>query len=167
MSLKSDTQLAAEYCMNAAGQRVRQRPATPPDDERLLRAKLIMEEAIETVNALGCVLLDFTDRRISSLGQDLYIEYRPDHHFNLIEAIDGCCDLNVVVAGTMSCIGVPDKPFQEAVNLANVAKFPGGVVTPHPTIPGKYGKPEGWLPPNHVEVLARLAMDDLDGEQVL
>lgn len=167
MSLKSDTLLAAEYCMNAAGQRVRQRPSTPEGDERLRCAMLIAEEAFETITALGVIMRDFSGARIVRIGEGIELILGPPESFDLIETIDGGCDLNVVVACMFACVGVPDKPFQEVVNLANVAKFPGGVVTPHPTIPGKYGKPDGWLPPNHVEVLARLAMDDLDGEQVL
>jgi len=159
--LKSDVQLAGEFCMKAAGQKVRERPATPTAAENLLRAQLIVEEAIETVRALGCVIRDFTDNEITQLGRDYTIE--TGGNFNLEGVIDGCCDLNVVVAGTMSTIGVPDLPFQHAVNIANAAKFPDGQAVPHPTVPGKYGKPDGWQPPDHSQVLNQLALDQIEG----
>ena len=167
MKLKSDTQLAAEFCMNAAGQKVRQRPATPEKDERRRSAMLILEEAMETIAALGCELRDFSNNPITALGRDITIEVRDDDCFDLLEAIDGGCDLNVVVACMLSMIGVPDGPHMRIVNLANAAKFPGGVMVPHPTVPGKYGKPDGWLPPNHAAVLNQMARGEFDEDCVL
>jgi predicted HAD superfamily Cof-like phosphohydrolase len=162
--LKSETQLAAEFCMNAAGQKVRQRPATPSEAELKLRANLILEETFETIHALGCVIYNEMGHIVSLKSLELFA--RADR-FNLIEVIDGICDLNVVAAGTMSCIGACDIPHMDAVNQANAAKFPHGVAVPHPTVPGKFGKPEGWAPPNHAMVLAALAADELEWSRIL
>ena len=113
------------------------------EDARMLRAKLIMEEAIETVTALGCEVVRFYgDVQVKIVG--------PMH---LEQVIDGCCDLKYVTVGTLVALNIPDIPHDTAVCAANEAKFVDGKPVPHPTIPGKYGKPEGWKPPNHLEVM--------------
>lgn len=146
--LSSQRQQAAEFCMRCAGQTVREVPSRPTDDELLLRAKLIIEEALETCRALGVLIRDFTDAEVDL--DDLNFEVGLP--FDLLEAIDGCIDLNVVVAGTLSCVGVPDQPFQDEVDKANCRKFPGGEAIIDPDT-GKYLKPPGWQPPNHQAVL--------------
>lgn len=57
--------------------------------------------------------------------------------------------------GTLNALSIPDIPHMQEVCKANEAKFPDGKGVPHPTIPGKYGKPEGWTPPNHANVAAK------------
>lgn len=112
--------------------------ALPSLEVRRLRAQLIAEEAIETINALGFSL------EVNQIGTvfKLVPEYKPD----LFKIIDGCCDVNYVIAGTMLSMGVPDLPHQREVNLANFLKFNKGVIV-NPT--GKFQKPINWNPPYH------------------
>jgi len=144
MSEVTDLEKSNEYCMRASGQAIPETPYTMPDEEtRRLRAKLIWEEAVETIDGLGFGCLDMPS------FDDLFTTLRyPD----LEATIDGCCDLNFVSVGTLRACGVPLEPHQAEVNRANEAKFPGGKPVPHPTIPGKFGKPEGWTGPDHYRV---------------
>lgn len=119
----------------------------PPADVRLLRAKLLLEECLETVAALGFTLAGYEEGKVEESELNTG-EEGPD----LWGILDGCCDTVYVAIGTMLACGAPDQPHLEAVCFANDAKFPGGVATMHPTIPGKFGKPPGWTPPNHEEV---------------
>ncbi len=91
-----------------------------------LRAELIREEAAETVAAI----------------------LRGD----LIEALDGCCDLLAVVYGTAAEFGVDLAPFWNEVHRTNMAKV-GGPVRED----GKRLKPPGWTPPDLAGVLATVA----------
>jgi len=117
-------------------------PYTIPDEEtRRLRAQLILEEALETIYALGMgVVSDFNGLSIMPSDDD------PD----LEKIIDGCCDLNYVLTGTLVSCGVPDSPHYDEVNKCNLAKFPNAVATFNES--GKYQKPNGWVGPDHAKV---------------
>lgn len=82
-----------------------------------LRAKLIEEEAAETVAAI--------------------------RRGDLVEAIDGICDLLCVTYGTVLEFGIDLKPYWDEVHRSNMAKL-GGPKRED----GKALKPEGWTPPN-------------------
>lgn len=90
-----------------------------------LRAELIREEARETIDAI--------------LAGDL------------VEAIDGLCDLLCVTYGTAAEFGVDLAPFWAEVHRTNMAKT-GGPIRED----GKRLKPEGWQPPRIEELLRTL-----------
>ncbi|MBN8867541.1 MAG: hypothetical protein J0H98_08300 [Solirubrobacterales bacterium] len=93
-----------------------------------LRAELIREEAKETVDAI--------------LAGDL------------VEAIDGFCDLLCVVYGAAAEFGVNLAPFWGEVHRTNMAKQGGPV-----RADGKRLKPEGWTPPDIAGLLATLGSE--------
>lgn len=138
MSKMSKTWMSCDFTSRASGQRtVPGAPYTVPDEAtRRLRAELILEEALETINALGFMVLDNKVRD-------------SDREPDLEGIIDGCCDVHYVAVGTLWACGVPDVPHVEEVIRANDDKFPGGAGVPHPTVPGKFGKPPGWRGPDH------------------
>lgn len=155
---KSACQLRTEVFMEAGGQTVEESPTTPCERDRELRADLIFEEAMETIKALGIHVYDFTGTEITSKSRregDLRFEVGPDEEFDLVEAIDGCCDLIVVATGTLSTIGVPDRPFQSQVDTANLRKI-GADGKCQRRDDGKIIKPDGWTAPDHVAVLEKL-----------
>lgn len=113
-------------------------PAPPALRDPELRARLIAEEAAETVAALvgsehaGRILAEYAAGAAAS-GQ------KPD----LVEAVDGLCDLIYVGYGTAEAVGVDLEPYFDAVHESNMAKT-GEAVDEH----GKKGrKPPGWEPP--------------------
>jgi predicted HAD superfamily Cof-like phosphohydrolase len=154
----SQCQIRTEEFMRAGGQTVEDSPTTPCERDRELRADLIFEEAMETIKALGIHVYDFTGTEITSKSRregDLRFEVGPDEEFDLVEAIDGCCDLIVVATGTLSTIGVPDRPFQLEVDTANLRKI-GADGKCQRRDDGKIIKPDGWTAPDHVAVLEKL-----------
>jgi predicted HAD superfamily Cof-like phosphohydrolase len=151
---QSECQQRTEIFMKAAGQTIRSRPGTPDEAERKLRAKLILEEALETIDGLGCQVYDYTNTRLLPKQHDLRIEVLPAGAFDLEAAIDGFIDLIVVATGGLSMIGVDDRPHQEEVDNANLRKIgPNGVCEIRDD--GKLLKPAGWVGPDHVAVLDR------------
>jgi hypothetical protein len=123
--------------MIAAEQDVPRTPTVPNEETRRLRAQLILEEALETVNALGFNVevgdLVKTNSSYSSEG-----------------VVDGCCDLVVVTLGTLCAFGVEDLPHFCEVSDCNDAKFADGVIKDEN---GKVVKPEGWTGPDHSQYL--------------
>lgn len=141
---KSQHQTAVEEFMRHARQELPASPVIPSEEVRKLRAKLILEEAIETVEALGFRIAWVIDHSYGLI---------PDREPDLVEIIDGCCDVSVVATGTLSACGVPDLPFQEAVNQNNLDKFGPGHSWRED---GKLIKPPGHTKPDIEGILKSL-----------
>lgn len=93
-----------------------------------------------------CVLaLERLGHRFKNGEYDTAVEYglRTDPE----GIFDGDLDLIWVSIGGAGAAGNDVYGGFRAVGKANWAKFPGGVVTRHPTT-GKVIKPEGWRPPD-------------------
>lgn len=137
-TMKSEHQQSVERFMELAGQDVPAVPTEPTEAVRLLRARIILEEAFETMEkGLGVSVGVPFQRPLGFDDLSFYI----DGSFDLIELVDGCCDLKVVTTGTLSACGVHDVEVQAAVDANNLAKFGPGAVKRED---GKWIKP-----PNH------------------
>lgn len=123
-------------------------PTVPDEKTRVLRARLMLEEVLETVAALG-VTVTLTAPTLD--GADLHVPVAMDSlsflakgDVDLVEAADGCADVAVVTTGTLIALGIPDVELQEMVDENNLAKFgPGGYRDSN----GKWIKPPGHKPP--------------------
>ena len=167
-NLKTNHQIRVEKFMELAGQHSVEDPWNPPIELLKLRARLILEEALETVFAMGMMV------RVEEFGDDFgpfYISKRwleqenasleiqedegPNKSkFDLIEVIDGCCDISVVTTGTMVALGLPMEPFLEAIDQNNLEKFtmPGG----YRDAGGKWIKPPGHKKPDLKAILDKV-----------
>ena len=121
---------------NAFGLTIADGPPALRDEQ--LRADLILEEARETAEALT--------------GRSVKFEYGPpassERGPDLIQAIDGFCDLLCVVYGAAVTIGVNLAVFWPEVHRSNMAKAGG----PR-RADGKQLKPDGWQPPDIADLL--------------
>ena len=109
--------------MQKAGQNTPDVPTTPSDEERYLRATLILEEALETINkGLGIEVRVCGNSLESS---EVSLEIVSD--FDMIETIDGAEDLRWVgVDGIYVMCGVDPKKPQKEVCESNLSKFLDG-----------------------------------------
>jgi predicted HAD superfamily Cof-like phosphohydrolase len=138
---RTQHQLRINEFMRLAGQELPDKPCVPSFEVRKLRARLILEEALETIHALGFQVLD--GMHIAPSGEP-----------NLIEIIDGCCDVSVVTIGTLSACGIPDGVFLNEVDQSNLRKFgPGG----RRREDGKWLKSSDWVPPDIAGILERIS----------
>jgi predicted HAD superfamily Cof-like phosphohydrolase len=140
---KSEHQKRVEELMRRAGQAVPTKPGIPSLEVRRLRAKLILEEAMETIEALG-----FEVEQIAPGGELKLSEYGEP---NLVEIVDGCADIIVVTTGTLSAHGVADEAILKAVDENNLGKFGPGSYRRED---GKWIKPAGHQPPDILGLLA-------------
>ena len=128
--------------MQHAGQETPSRTTIPDEETRVLRARLILEEALETVHALG-VSVHLGSREEPLEESDLHLQ--PSGTVDLEGVVDGCADVSVVTMGTLVAFGIDDEPVLEEVDSANLRKFgPGG----YRREDGKWMKPRDWTPPN-------------------
>lgn len=122
--------------------------ATIPDAKiRILRAKLILEEALETVEALG-VHVHIGDTEV----MEEVLAYSASNNVNLQEVADGCADISVVTIGTLIAFGIDDEPLLEEVDASNLRKFGEGSYRRED---GKWMKPPGWTPPDIMAAIDR------------
>lgn len=113
-------------------------PDTPALRRTELRASLIAEEARETLEAI-------TGRYVTITIHDEATPLGPD----LVQSIDGMCDMLGVIYGTASEFGVDLAPFWDEVHGTNMAKVQG-------VDRGKAVKPPGWTPPDIAGILDAL-----------
>ncbi len=128
---RTDHQRLIDEFMRKAKQEVPEKPTLPGKDVLLLRARLIMEEAVETVEAMGFA------PEMHGRAVTFHTVGEPD----LVKIVDGCADLSVVTIGTLSALGVADYGILQEVDNNNLAKFG----------PGHSLRNDGKLikPPNH------------------
>ena len=138
-----------EKFMRKAGQELPDRPLIPTAEVRKLRARLILEEALETVAALGYDVYAGDMVKVDMDSSEFYSRHSPD----LVGIVDGCCDLSVVTIGTLSACGIPDIPVLTLVDYNNLEKFGEGGYRDEG---GKWIKPPDHGPPDIEGFLATL-----------
>lgn len=156
------TALSNLYTMTVASkvdprQKIPSAYTMPTEEERLLRARLMLEEVLETIRDLGLLLQSKTPGYLAH-ADDFY--YTPGRLVpNLEGIIDGCCDEIYVATGTLCKVGAHDSIHLAEVCRANNAKFPNGIAVVDAN--GKYMKPTGWTPPNHNQYINGPAIENL------
>jgi len=150
---KSDIRKQVEEFMIAAKQEVKSSPAVPDEKIVRLRAKLVMEEAFELLEALFDLeskpeVKDYyktLNGNIKELIEEFPIKV------DMVEVADACGDIDYVVEGTRLAFGINGKPIADEVQRTNMAKFgPGSWVRESD---GKQMKPPGWEPPDIAKLL--------------
>jgi predicted HAD superfamily Cof-like phosphohydrolase len=131
-------------------------PAIPPLDRRILRAKLIWEEALETIEALGVRVLIYAEgSRLELSKANPELDVNPWQGPDLEGIVDGCADISVVTMGTLIECGVQATPILEEVDAANQRKVDDGYISDgsdgNPV--GKLIKSKDWMPPDIVKHL--------------
>lgn len=133
-------QFRVEQFMRLARQELPDHPVLPSEDIRRLRARLILEEAFETVKALG-----FSVKIGHDVNEECHFTYVADQTPDLVQIADGCADISVVTIGTLSACGIPDLPLLALVDDNNLVKFgPGHSFRED----GKLIKPPDHKPPD-------------------
>lgn len=156
---KTEHQVRVEKFMRLAEQAAPSMPTLPDYRTRELRAALILEEALETIKALGFEVGHTITQLDSSVAYDrgrpewvpLYDpELRESFIPDLVEIADGVADISVVSVGTLIACGLRDDPILRLVDENNLAKFgPGG----KRRADGKWQKPPDHVPPDlHGEI---------------
>jgi len=144
VTAKSMHQHRVEQFMERAGQEVPVTPSIPASSVLGLRAKLILEECMETIEALGFIV-QMSEVDHPTEGKKVVFALEYTGVTNIIEVVDGCCDIKVVTTGTLSALGTPDLRAQELIDDANLRKFgPGG----YRRDDGKWIKPPTWVKPD-------------------
>ncbi len=135
-----------EEFMRKARQVLPSKPTIPTLAVRTLRAKLIFEEALEKIHGLGlAVMHEHPDMVLHFQIRKEHLAFDENGLPDLVEIVDGCCDVSVIAIGTLSACGVRAAPLLKLVDKNNLAKFgPGHSIRED----GKLIKPPGHKPPD-------------------
>lgn len=138
-------------------------PTVPDSETRILCARLVMEEALELVEALGVQLFvlpccyaaaDATERfqlDPSDVKVGGQLEFSAAGEVDLGAVANEAADSRVVATFAMALCGIADESVQSAVDNANLAKFgPGGYKDP---TTGKWVKPKDHKKPDFSEII--------------
>lgn len=93
----------------------------PPVSERLLRAKLLLEEVLETFEAMG-LELEIDGLRLSKGFETIEIVHVEGSTYDPIEVADGLADIKVIANGTALCFGIPMDDVDFEVWASNMTK---------------------------------------------
>jgi predicted HAD superfamily Cof-like phosphohydrolase len=112
--------------MKQYSQQVKESPELPDPETRLLRARLVFEEALEFVKGCGCTV---TMAAAGSHGEDkaavideIGVVLDPNVAPDFVEYVDGCIDQLVVTYGALNAAGVKAQPAWDEVQRSNMSK---------------------------------------------
>ncbi len=129
-------------------------PKIPDEKVRLLRARLILEEALETIDALGVTVRtceESGDKDLIPISME-FLKFYADKKPDIVGVADGCADVSVVTTGTLIAFGIRDEPLLECVDASNLSKFgPGHSYRED----GKLIKPPNFAAPDIQSVLTK------------
>jgi predicted HAD superfamily Cof-like phosphohydrolase len=138
--MKTQQQQVTEFMLKAR-QECPANPILPSYEIRKLRAALILEEAVETINALGFEIKYSCHKDLVVLEE----AFEP----NLVQIADGCADLKVVTIGTEIACGINGEQTFNEVMRSNMTKFIDGTFRAD----GKYLKGPSYEKPRLKEIL--------------
>lgn len=164
MAELKDTAVIREF-MEAFGQETLDVPTKDvPEDVRLLRARLVLEEAFELAEALGVKVSLSDDEEPQRVApKSVRVEIDESQEVDLVETADALADIIVVTKGGALAFGVPiDDILVDEVGPSNMAKMgPDGKPIRRES-DGKVLKPEGWEPPNIRRALRKAGWDGVE-----
>lgn len=147
-----------EESMRTAEQSVPSSISYATDDVCKLRARLILEEALETiVDGLGITSFEVNGTAITgseyidSFDLAEWLDFMKSANFikdqptNLNLLADGIADCEVVNLGTASAFGIKMQPIFDEVHRSNMSKFIGGILKSES---GKYLKGPHYTKPD-------------------
>ena len=130
--------------MKLYGQEIKSKPELPDRETRLLRARLIFEEALEFVVASGCTISPkFNISDNSMIAEYEVVEADEDTNLSLVEMVDAIGDILVVTYGAANACGVEVQPVWDEIQRSNLSKvWPDGTI--HKREDGKVLKPDTY-----------------------
>jgi predicted HAD superfamily Cof-like phosphohydrolase len=104
-------------------QEVKAAPELPDEATRLLRARLVFEEALEFVRSCGCtVSMPGANGEESALIDDISVVTDANGTPDFTEYVDGCIDQLVVTYGALCAAGVKAQSAWDEVQRSNMSK---------------------------------------------
>lgn len=122
----------ARNFQRALGRVVPDHPTIEAVDEhlRVAHARMVLEEALELIAALGCIV---TDPEGQVLNQDFTeVESLPSPSIDLVQVAHEGIDVQYITETTLAMYGLPVEPLWSEIHNSNMSKIlPGGKLLRH------------------------------------
>lgn len=150
-----DTDAIALF-MRKFGQPVHARVvAVPPEADRVLRGRLVLEETFELIAALGLKVSIDGSEPVAIDPKSVIPSINPDVEYDPVETLDALGDIIVVTKGSGLQLGLPvDEAVLDQVCPSNMSKL-GADGKPFYDEGGKILKGPDFFPPNINSVLKK------------
>ena len=102
-------------------QEVKDSPELPDSATRLLRARLVFEEALEFVKACGCTVTTLSSTETPVIDE-IAVKLDPNGTPDFVEYVDGCIDQLVVTYGALNAAGIQAQSAWDEVQHSNMSK---------------------------------------------
>ena len=102
-------------------QEVKDSPELPDSATRLLRARLVFEEALEFVKACGCTVTTLSSTETPVIDE-IAVKLEPNGTPDFVEYVDGCIDQLVVTYGALNAAGIQAQSAWDEVQRSNMSK---------------------------------------------
>jgi len=167
---KSEHQQLVEELLRGIGHPLPETPQVTDDDRLVLYARLLIEEAMEFLEAAGVELHintygkyrinDVTSHRGPIHFKDMeFVKSYPGG--DLVGIADGLGDVMVIAVGGLSLCGIKDIPLLLEIDGNNLLKLKRGHKDPKT---GKFIKPKDHPRPNIEEMLKQLGWEGANEE---
>jgi predicted HAD superfamily Cof-like phosphohydrolase len=107
--------------MQLFNQQVKESPELPDPETRLLRARLVFEEALEFVKGCGCTVT-MNGEEPAAVIDKIGVVLDPNGNPDFVEYVDGCIDQLVVTYGALNAAGVKAQSAWDEVQRSNMSK---------------------------------------------
>ena len=105
---------------------MKESPELPDPETRLLRARLVFEEALEFVKGCGCpvtrTIAGLNGEEQTAVIDDIGVVLDPNGKPYFVEYVDGCIDQLIVTYGALYAAGVKAQPAWDEVQRSNMSK---------------------------------------------
>jgi predicted HAD superfamily Cof-like phosphohydrolase len=112
--------------MKQFNQQVKESPEMPDPAIRLLRARLVFEEALEFVKGCGCTVTmtgaGSESKKETAVIDEIGVVLDPHGNPDFVEYVDGCVDQLVVTYGALNAAGVKVESAWDEVQRSNMSK---------------------------------------------
>jgi len=112
--------------MKQFDQEVKEYPELPDEKTRLLRARLVFEEALEFVRGCGCTVTMKAEgsdgEAATAVIDEISVVVDPNCAPDFVEYVDGCIDQLVVTYGALNAAGVKAQSAWDEVQRSNLSK---------------------------------------------
>lgn len=151
--------------MTNAGQDVHTKLRIPTEQDINLSAKLILEEALETIHAMGARVklvveegefgLQTKEHQVTETNIRIAVNECVADEIDMVEIADGCADVDYINNGIATRCGIDLDPVKAEVHRSNMSKFIDG----HRREDGKWVKGPSYTPAN----IARVLLEQCEG----
>lgn len=148
-----DSMMMVREFHEAYGVPVRTSPTTDISaEERVLRVRLVLEEAFEFCAAMGCRVEVAQPEHVNA--DTIEVEIDPTSPgINLVESADALADIEYVVNGSALCLGIPQAAVVREVHRSNMSKLGEDGKPIYREGDGKVLKGPGYFKPDIAAVL--------------